>query len=101
MYGILLTGSGFVWLDGPMIQSINQPVAVGLVAEERQTRPRTIQWQGRVYKVERVCFYHFVRRGREKIHVFSVNVGALDMRIEINGEDFAARLTEVSDGLAD
>lgn len=86
-----------------MIQRIDQPVSVHLVIDEahRSAVPCRVKWQGQVYRVQELGLYHRYRDGRKVWHVFSVNVGALDMRLEVDGDTLAARLIEVSDGLPD
>ena len=86
-----------------VILHLSQLVSVGLLlnGERGVPVPRWVRWDQKTYRVEEVGLYHTVRKGNRKIHVFSVNVGTLDMRLEIDGETLAATLTEVSDGLAD
>ena len=86
-----------------MIQAIRKPVRVFLMADyqHKRVRPYFIDWEQQRYEVKELGLYHWYRVGTRKIHVFSVNVGALDMRIEIDSETFECFLTEISDGLAD
>ena len=84
-----------------MIRPVNTPVSVGLALADGTCLPRWVRWGRKTYRVEEIGFHHTFRKGTKRIHVFSVNVGTLDMRVEIDGETFAATLTEVSDGLAD
>jgi hypothetical protein len=86
-----------------MIRLVNQPVSLGLLVDEghRHVSPKWVLWAGRKYVVEELGFYHRYREGRKTWHVWSVNVGALDMRLELDSESLACVLREVSDGLAD
>lgn len=60
-----------------------------------------VRWQGRDYLVRETGMAYTVRDGRKQVHVFCVNVGALDMRIHVDGDTLHATLIEASDGLAD
>jgi hypothetical protein len=86
-----------------MREVINEPVTVVLSIDSARSRvmPQRIKWRGTVYAIRELGFVHAYRDGRTTIHVFSVHVGSLDMRLEISGESFQAVLKEVSDGLAD
>ncbi|MES2460491.1 MAG: hypothetical protein V4671_07895 [Armatimonadota bacterium] len=86
-----------------MIRQVNFPVSVGLLidAERKLAAPRWVLWAGKRYAVEDVGFHHRHREGRKFWHVYQINVGTLDMRLEIDGESFAYVLRGVSDGLAD
>ncbi len=86
-----------------MVRRVNQPVSVELLVDEghRQAVPRWVRWAGKTYRVEELGFYHRYREGRKTWHVWSVNVGTLDMRLELDSESLACVLREVSDGLAD
>ena len=41
------------------------------------------------------------RRGNRKVHMFTFNASALDTRVEVDGDSFAATSVSTSDGLAD
>jgi hypothetical protein len=86
-----------------MVRKVNQPVSIGLLVDDAHhlTVPRWVLWQGKRYTVVELGFYHRYREGRKLWHVFSVNVGSLDMRLELDSESLACTLKEVSDGLAD
>jgi hypothetical protein len=86
-----------------MREVLNEPVNVVLSIDSARhiVIPQRIKWRGKVYSVKEVGFVHSYRDGRTKIHVFSINVGTIDMRLEINGDSFHSVLKEISDGLAD
>lgn len=86
-----------------MLQHPNQPVSVlyGFHAETRATVPYKVAWNGKTYRVRELGFAHTYRHGRAVMHVFEVNVGPLDMRLELNGETLHWTLTAVSDGEVD
>lgn len=90
-------------INACMIRHINEPVSVGLLIDEerRLVTPKWVRWQNKRYEVAELGFHHTFRKGIKKIHVFSVNVGVLDMRLEMDAESFTTRLTEISDGLPD
>lgn len=82
---------------------VNELVSVHLLIdqERRSVLPARVKWRGRTYSLVELGMHHSERRGTRKVHIFTFNVGTLDMRIEIDGESFAATLIAVSDGLAD
>ena len=86
-----------------MVTVVNEPVLVHLVIDAlaHTVVPQRIKWRGKVYATREIGFVHAYRRGRTKVHVFSLNVGNLDMRLEIDGDSLCAILVAVSDGLAD
>ena len=81
-----------------MIRPVNTPVAVGLALADGTCHPRWVRWGRKTYRVEEIGFYHAFRKGTKRIHVFSVNVGTLDMRVEIDGETFTASTTVAAPG---
>ena len=86
-----------------MIQRVHTSVTVFLLADykHKRIRPYYVDWEQKRYEVKELNFYHWYRVGARKIHVFAVNVGTLDMRVEMDSETFECFLTEVSDGLPD
>jgi hypothetical protein len=86
-----------------MVRRVNQPVSVGLLIDEghRLAAPKWVLWAGKKYAVQELGFHHRYREGRKTWHVWHVDVGMLDMRLELDSESLACVLKEVSDGLAD
>lgn len=81
---------------------VNEPVSIHLlIDQERRVLPARVKWRGKTYRLAELGMHHSERRGIKKVHVFTFNVGTLDMRIEIDGESFAATLIAISDGLPD
>jgi hypothetical protein len=82
---------------------INEPIKVRLDIDSvtQKAHLRCVKWHGRDYLVREVGMLYTNRVGRTFIHVFSVNVGTIDMRIHVDGETLHATLVEISDGLAD
>ena len=82
---------------------INEPIKVRIDIDSVSNKAHLlcVKWQGRSYLVHEVGIKYTNRVGRTFIHVFSVNVGTLDMRIQVDGETLHATLVEISDGLAD
>ena len=82
---------------------VNQTVAVDLLINDIHciVVPKWVLWAGKKYIVAELGFYYRTREGRKTWHVFSVNVGTLDMRLELDSESLACTFTEISDGLAD
>ena len=82
---------------------VNEPVSLVLVYDglTKKLFPKRIKCHQTVYEVREVGFDHPVWQGRKPIHIYTVNVGALDMRLSFDGETRQWLLLEVSDGLAD
>ena len=93
----------FGYTDPMPCTPINEPVSVQLLldAEHQHVRPFRLKWRGKVYVVKEVGKYHPGRQGIVKLHYFTVNVGALDMRICIDSSSLVATLQYISDGLPD
>ena len=68
---------------------------------DRLVSPRWVWWKGKTYKVKEVGQIYSEQRGMKKIHCFALNVGTLDMLIQVDSHSFAATLVWISDGLAD
>ena len=87
-----------------MYQVLNDPnVKLDLAIDgvNKVAVPRWVWWSDNTYKVKEVGAVYSERRGQTKIHIFCVNVGALDMTIELDPTSMAPRLIAISDGLAD
>ena len=59
--------------------------------------PVRVKWNGRLYKVEKLGYYHRFRRGREMIHSFSVIAEAMYLKLELNADTMVWHLMEIYD----
>ena len=86
-----------------MIQRISEPVSVisSYNAMTKAVRPVSLQWSHRTYPVSQVGLRHTYRDGITRHHVFSVVGGNLFFRLNLNADNLAWTLEEVSDGLPD
>jgi len=103
-----------------MIQRISEPVSVvsSYNAMTKAVRPVSLEWSRRTYPVSQVGLRHTYRDGITRHHVFSVVArsgnteplaeldraewgGALFFRLNLNADNLAWTLEEVSDGLPD
>ncbi len=91
----------FVYCTG-MYQLLSDPnikLDLALDGVNHVVVPRWVWWQGKTYRVREVGAVRSKRRGQVKLHVYSVNVGTLDLTIEVDSTSLAPRLIAVSDGL--
>ena len=86
-----------------MRTTVNTPVKVRLDIDstKQDVTLLSIKWEGRIYHVKELGIKYPIRNGRKVIHVFCVNVGTIDMRLEIDADTLHATLKEISDGFAD
>jgi hypothetical protein len=103
-----------------MIRKISEPVSVisGYNAKNRVVRPLSLKWGHHEYSVSQVGLRHTYRDGITRHHVFSViartgnteSLAKLDrakwdnclfFRLNLNTDNLAWTLEEVSDGLPD
>ena len=78
-------------------------VRIGLVLDgvDRLVAPKWVWWNGKTYRVREVGQIYSEQRGLRKVHCFALNVGALDMLIQVDSHSFAPTLVWISDGLPD
>ena len=78
-------------------------VRIGLVIDGvgRLVAPKWVWWDGKTYRVKEVGQIYSEQRGTRKVHCLALNVGTLDMLIQIDSHSFAPVLVWISDGLAD
>ena len=83
-----------------MSEPINEKITVLSVYDRMNGRvmPRKMRWQGRMYRLTKLAYYHKIRQGRTVIHVFHVTDGTMDFRLSCNSENLHWTLEEVSDG---
>ena len=86
-----------------MNEKLFLPVSVGITFDhvKRKVIPRWVQWEGRLYPVEKIGLHHTFREGRTLFHIFSVASKTLFFRLVLNTDTLAWRLEEISDGLPD
>ena len=84
-----------------MTTKIDIPVSVSLVFNSKYLKvmPKAVEWNRRVYKIEKIGFHHTFRQGHILHHVFSVVSKSVFFRLVLNTENLHWRLEEVSDGL--
>lgn len=84
-----------------MFENISVPVSVNLVfdSSKRTVVPKTIVWNGRIYKITKLGLHHTYRSGRTLFHVFSVVSDDLFFRLVLNTETLHWRLEGLSDGM--
>ncbi len=83
-----------------MFEIINEKVSV-LSKYDRETGsvfPAKIKWQGRVYNIKSVSYYHRIREGRTIFHIFHVTDSVLDFKLKLDSETLHWFLMEVTDG---
>lgn len=85
-----------------MNEPIHEKVSVVSLYDRMKgiVRPYKMRWQGRVYRLIKLAYYHKVRQGRTVIHVFHMTDGAMDFRLSCNSDTLHWTLEEVCDGLA-
>ena len=84
-----------------MIQRVKVPVSVAFVFNHhrRQTIPTKIQWEGKIYLIEKIGLHHTYRTGRTLHHVFSVANQNLFFKLNLDTDNLTWTLEEISDGL--
>jgi len=82
---------------------LHEPISVSLTYnhKSREVRPIAVYWSGRNYPVLKVGLRHTYLRGMTRHHVFSVVSNQLFFRLNLNTDNLAWTLEEVSDGLPD
>ncbi len=84
-----------------MLEKISTPVSVNLVFDsvKKTVLPKSLVWNGRLYKIVKLGLHHTYRSGRTLFHVFSVVSDTLFFRLVLNTENLHWRLEELSDGM--
>jgi len=83
-----------------MITKIDVPISATLIYDSttRRVMPKSIVWNGRIYKIIKVGLHHTYRTGRVLFHVFSAVSDTLFFRLVLNTETLHWRLEEIGDG---
>ena len=78
-------------------------VRIGLVLDgvDRLVAPKWVWWNGKTYRVREVGQIYSEQRGMRRVHCFALNVGTLDMLIQVDSHSFAPTLVWIPDGLPD
>ncbi|NTU46446.1 hypothetical protein HGA88_02370 [Candidatus Roizmanbacteria bacterium] len=86
-----------------MNEPIHEKVSVELIYDRTKGTvfPRRIRWQGRLYTMQKLGYYHKRKEGRNLLHIFDVSDGTMAFRLQCNPETLHWILEEVSDGNAD
>lgn len=85
-----------------MNEIINEKVSV-ICSYNRETglvMPRKIHWQGRDYIINKLTYYHKVKRGKTLLHIFHATDGVMDFRLRLDTNNLHWTLEEVCDGTA-
>lgn len=83
-----------------MFETINERISV-LTKYDKESGnvvPVKIKWQGRVYNIQSVSYYHKLREGRNIQHIFHVTDGNMDFKLKLNSETLHWSLIEITDG---
>jgi hypothetical protein len=83
-----------------MNEVINEKVSVELIYNRMTglVMPRRMRWQGRLYIMKKLGYYHKVRQGRTILHIFHVTDGNTDFRLSLDTENLHWTLNEITDG---
>lgn len=79
-----------------MYQAVNEPIEVVAIFNGKKVEPVFFKWGNRQYRVERVNLVHAERRGREKVHIFSVSDNANAFRLCFSTESLKWNLEEMA-----
>jgi hypothetical protein len=63
--------------------------------------PVKVRWQGKLYYIKTLGYYHRKKEGRTLLHVFSVATSSMFFKLVCDSETLHWTLEEVSDGLTD
>ena len=82
-----------------MSNPIDESVSVDLTYDQmtKISRPTTMRWHERIYRITDIGLHHRIWEGRVRIHIFSVSDGSSYFRLLFNTETLSWRLMEVSD----
>lgn len=85
-----------------MQEIINEKVSVLTLYNKNKglNMPVKFRWHEKIYKINKLGFYHKYKKGRTIIHVFSVSNDSMAFRLEFDSENLSWILAEVSDGNA-
>ena len=85
-----------------MLEQIHEQISVVTVYNRVKgtVMPWKIKWQGRVYTITKLGYYHKRKVGKTVLHVFDVTDNCMSFRLLCNPETLHWTLEEVSDGLA-
>ncbi|MFZ2804711.1 MAG: hypothetical protein WA001_05875 [Patescibacteria group bacterium] len=79
-----------------MYEKIAEPVEVLVAFRKGRIEPMTFKWGTRYFQVKKVNLVHTERRGRERIHIFSVSDGDNAYRLEMSSETMTWTLEEMA-----
>jgi hypothetical protein len=79
-----------------MYEKVSQPVEVLVAFRKGTVEPMTFKWGMRYFQVKKVNLVHTERRGRERIHIFSVSDGDNAYRLEMSSETLKWTLEEMA-----
>lgn len=85
-----------------MLELINERVSV-ITKYDRNTgsvMPVKVRWQAKDYTMQKLGYYHKVRKGRTIQHIFHVTDGTLDFRLVFDSDTLHWILEQISDGNA-
>jgi hypothetical protein len=84
-----------------MYEPINERVEVLAqyfkFGSQHKAMPVRVKWNGRLYKIEKIGYYHPERRGRIVVHVYSVATESVSLVLEFNSETLIWMLKEIYD----
>lgn len=83
-----------------MQEKINEKVSVITVFNGNKSKvmPVKLNWQGKVYRIDKLGYHHKFRQGRDMIHIFSVANRNLAFRLKLETNNLYWTLEEISDG---
>lgn len=83
-----------------MNEVINEKVSVEFIYNRttNEIMPRRMRWQGRLYTMKKLAYYHKVRQGRIIWHIFHVTDGTMDFRLRFDSDTLHWTLDEITDG---
>lgn len=81
-----------------MLEKVGERVSVVTVYnwEGGRVMPVGVRWQGRLYKILKLGYYHRVKVGKALQHVFSVSTETVAFRLRLDSESLVWWLEEVS-----
>lgn len=83
-----------------MFQTINQSVSV--ITKYDHTNQKTIpvkfKWNGRIYPIKQLGFYHNYKTGSQLYHVFEGATQTFFFRLILDAQTLKWKLEKVSDG---
>lgn len=83
-----------------MFQTINQPVSVISKYDHtiQKTVPVKFKWNGGIYQVKKLGFYHSYKAGSQLFHVFEGVTQAFFFRLILDSQTLKWKLEKISDG---